>query len=236
VSALLEVRDLEAGYGGVPVLSHVSLQVVVGSLTVLVGPNGAGKTTLLNAIAGVIPSSGTIRLAGADASADTVSRRVARGMVLVPEGRQLFGQMTVRENLELGGYLRSGRERAAMIGEVLPLFPGLAGRQAQRAGTLSGGEQQMVALARGLISKPALLLLDEPSLGLAPRMVKEVFAIVRRICDAGTSVLLVEQNVRQALTIADRGYVLERGSLVAEGSGVDLLGTDRIRQAYLGQR
>jgi branched-chain amino acid transport system ATP-binding protein len=236
VSALLEVSDLQAGYGGVPVLNRVSLQVAAGSLTVLVGPNGAGKTTLLNAIAGVIPSSGTIRLAGADASADTVSRRVARGMVLVPEGRQLFGQMTVRENLELGGYLRSGRERATSIGEVLPFFPGLAGRQAQRAGTLSGGEQQMVALARGLISKPALLLLDEPSLGLAPRMVKEVFAIVRRICDAGTAVLLVEQNVRQALSIADRGYVLERGSLVAEGSGVDLLGTDLIRQSYLGQR
>jgi vanillin dehydrogenase len=231
---LLRVDRLSAGYGGFAVLDRVSLDVAERSLTVLVGPNGAGKTTLLRAIAGVIPSTGAIRFAGADLGGESVSRRVRRGMVLVPEGRELFPAMTVRENLELGGYLRDRRGRAAAVEQVLDLFPRLAERLAQRAGTMSGGEQQMLAVARALVGAPRLLMLDEPSLGLAPRMVAEVFWIARRIRDTGTAVLLVEQNVRQALTIADHTYVLERGAFVAEGVGRELLGSERIQRAYLG--
>jgi acyl-CoA reductase-like NAD-dependent aldehyde dehydrogenase/ABC-type branched-subunit amino acid transport system ATPase component len=238
VTALLQVADLSAGYGASPVLTDVSLQVADGALVVLVGANGAGKTTLLSAIAGVIPSTGTIRFDGRELTGDltreTVSQRVARGMVLVPEGRQLFGEMTVRENLELGGYLRSRRERAESMAHVLTLFPRLGERLDQAAGTMSGGEQQMVALARALVSRPRLLMLDEPSLGLAPKMIGELFRLVRRIRDQGTAVLLVEQNVRQALAVADYSYVLERGSIVAEGAGADLLATDLIQRAYLG--
>jgi branched-chain amino acid transport system ATP-binding protein len=235
VSARLEVRDLTAGYGGLPVASRVSLQVVAGSLTALVGPNGAGKTTLLRALAGVLPSTGTILLDGVEIAGESVSRRVARGMVLVPEGRQLFADMTVRENLELGGYLRPRRQRADGVADALAFFPLLADRHSQRAGTLSGGEQQLLALARALVASPKLLLLDEPSLGLAPKMVQEVFRIVRLICTTGISILLVEQNVRQALAIADYSYVLERGSVVAEGSGPTLLQTDLIHRTYLGR-
>jgi acyl-CoA reductase-like NAD-dependent aldehyde dehydrogenase/ABC-type branched-subunit amino acid transport system ATPase component len=238
VTPLLEVMALSAGYGAAPVLREVSLRVADGALVVLVGANGAGKTTLLSAIAGVIPSQGALRFGGAALTGDParggVSDRVARGMVLVPEGRQLFAEMTVRENLELGGYLRSRRERRESVDQVLVLFPRLAERLEQAAGTMSGGEQQMVAVARGLVSRPRLLMLDEPSLGLAPKMIAELFRLVRRIRDQGTAVLLVEQNVRQALAIADYSYVLERGSIVAEGSGAQLLATDLIQRAYLG--
>ena len=241
-AALLEVEGLSAGHGAIDVLTGISLRVPDGALVVLVGANGAGKTTLLSAIAGVIPSTGAIRLAGRELGGDrtgssageSVSGRVARGMVLVPEGRQLFGDMTVRENLELGGYLRSRRERAESIRQVLMLFPRLAERLGQPAGTMSGGEQQMVAVARALVSRPRLLMLDEPSLGLAPRMIAELFRMLRQIRDQGTAVLLVEQNVRQALAIADYSYVLERGAIVAEGRGADLLATDLIQRAYLG--
>ncbi len=239
-AGLLEVANLAAGYGTTDVLADICLRVPDGALVVLVGANGAGKTTLLSAIAGVIPSRGRIRFGGeelrdkAAASGETVSGRVARGMVLVPEGRQLFGEMTVRENLELGGYLRSRRERTESIQQVLLLFPRLGERLGQPAGTMSGGEQQMVAVARALVSRPRLLMLDEPSLGLAPRMIAELFRLLRRIRDQGTAVLLVEQNVRQALAIADYSYVLERGSIVAEGRGADLLATDLIQRAYLG--
>jgi acyl-CoA reductase-like NAD-dependent aldehyde dehydrogenase/ABC-type branched-subunit amino acid transport system ATPase component len=232
--ALLHVQDLAAGYGATAVLDRVSLRVAGGALVVLVGANGAGKTTLLSAIAGVIPSTGVVRLDGQDLARASVSQRVARGMVLVPEGRRLFGEMTVRENLELGGYLRSRRERADSVAEVLALFPRLHERQAQPAGTMSGGEQQMVAVARALVSRPRLLMLDEPSLGLAPKMIAELFRLVRRIRDRGTAVLLVEQNVRQALSVADHAYVLERGAIIAEGLGADLLKTDLIQRAYLG--
>jgi len=232
---VLEVAGLSAGYGGgTPVLDQVSLRVGAGALVVLVGANGAGKSTLLAAIAGALPCTGTIRLHGSDVTGESVSGRVARGMILVPEGRRLFGEMTVRENLELGGYLRSRREREASITEVLALFPRLGERLAQPAGTLSGGEQQMLAVARALVSRPRLLLLDEPSLGLAPKMIAELFRLARRIRDRGTAVLLVEQNVRQALAIADYSYVLERGSIVAEGPGSDLLATDLIQRVYLG--
>ena len=234
MSALLEVDRLTAGYGGFAVLGGVSLEVARGALVVLVGPNGAGKTTLLGAITGVIPSGGTVRFDGAELGRESVSGRVARGLVLVPEGRHLFAEMTVRENLELGGYLRGRREREAAIQEVLALFPRLAERLTQAAGTMSGGEQQMLAIARALVSRPRLLLLDEPSLGLAPQMIAELFRLVRRIRDRGTSILMVEQNVRQALAIADAGYLLERGAIVVSGPGAGLLASDRIQRAYLG--
>jgi len=234
VNPSLVVRELSAGYGGFAVLAQVSLEVRAGGLTALVGANGAGKTTLLKALAGVVPSAGTIRWDGVDIAAEATCRRVARGMVLVPEGRHLFGRMTVRENLELGGYLRAKTERAELIDAVLGRFPRLGERQRQPAGTLSGGEQQMLAIARALCGRPTLLMLDEPSLGLAPRVVAELFRIVREICAAGTSVLLVEQNVRQALAIADYAYVLERGRLVAEGSGKKLASSDLVQKAYLG--
>jgi branched-chain amino acid transport system ATP-binding protein len=234
MSALLEVDRLTAGYGGFAVLGGVSLEVAHGALVVLVGPNGAGKTTLLSAVTGVIPSTGVVRLAGVDLARETISARVARGLVLVPEGRHLFTEMTVRENLELGGYLRARPDREAAIEEVLALFPRLAERLTQPAGTMSGGEQQMVAIARALVSRPRLLLLDEPSLGLAPQMIAELFRLVRRIRDRGTAVLMVEQNVRQALAIADAGYVLERGAIVASGTGREVLASDRIQRAYLG--
>jgi branched-chain amino acid transport system ATP-binding protein len=201
---------------------------------VLVGANGAGKSTLLGAIAGLVPCAGAVRLDGADVTGESISARVARGMVLVPEGRRLFGEMSVRENLELGGYLRGASERRTAIAEALRLFPRLAERMGQAAGTMSGGEQQMLAVARALVSRPRLLMLDEPSLGLAPKMVGEVLRILQRIRDEGTSVLLVEQNVRQALAIADHGYVLERGAIVAAGAGRELLATDVVRRAYLG--
>jgi branched-chain amino acid transport system ATP-binding protein len=216
------------------VLSGVSLDVGARALVVLVGANGAGKSTLLGAIAGLVSCAGTVRLDGADVAGESISARVARGMVLVPEGRRLFGEMSVRENLELGGYLRGASERRAAIAEALRLFPRLAERMGQAAGTMSGGEQQMLAVARALCSRPRLLMLDEPSLGLAPKMVGELLRILQRIRDEGTSVLLVEQNVRQALAIADHGYVLERGAIVAEGAGRELLGTDVVRGAYLG--
>jgi len=234
VSAMLEVRGLSAGYGAQPVLANVSLDVGARALVVLVGANGAGKSTLLGAIAGLVACTGTVRLDGADVTGESISARVARGMVLVPEGRRLFGEMSVRDNLELGGYLRTARERRAAITEALRLFPRLAERLGQAAGTMSGGEQQMLAVARGLVSRPRLLMLDEPSLGLAPKMVGELLRILQRIRDEGTSVLLVEQNVRQALAIADYGYVMERGAIVAEGAGAELLGTDVVRRAYLG--
>ena len=234
MSAALEVRGLSAGYGAQPVLSGVSLDVGARALVVLVGANGAGKSTLLGAIAGLLPCTGAVRFDGADVTGETISARVARGMVLVPEGRRLFNDMTVRDNLELGGYLRGARERRAAIVETLRLFPRLGERLGQAAGTMSGGEQQMLAVARALVSRPRLLMLDEPSLGLAPKMVAELLRILQRIRDEGTSVLLVEQNVRQALAIADHGYVLERGAIVADGPGAELLGRDVVRRAYLG--
>ena len=234
MSAMLEVRGLSAGYGAQPVLSTVSLDVGARALVVLVGANGAGKSTLLGAIAGLVACTGTVRLDGADVTGESISARVARGMVLVPEGRRLFGDMSVRDNVELGGYLRTARERRAAITEALRLFPRLAERLGQAAGTMSGGEQQMLAVARGLVSRPRLLMLDEPSLGLAPKMVGELLRILQRVRDEGTSVLLVEQNVRQALGIADHGYVMERGAIVAQGAGAELLESDVVQRAYLG--
>ena len=233
--AHLKVQALSAGYGNFLVLRELTLEARPG-LTVVLGPNGAGKSTLLKAIAGLIPRSGQLLLD------DTLIERdakpasiVQRGLALVPEGRQLVPQMTVAENLELGGWLSTPAQRTERMAQAFKDFPKLAERARQLAGTMSGGEQQMVAVARALMSAPRLLMLDEPSLGLAPKMADELLAIVRRIADAGTTVLMVEQNVRKALAVADRGYVMERGRLEASGPASLLARSTVIRQAYLGQ-
>ena len=230
--AHLQVRGLSAGYGAFLVLRDLRLDIKPG-LTVILGPNGAGKTTLLKALMGLIPRTGMVLLDGDDLSEKT-HEIVRSGMALVAEGRQLFPQMTVMENLELGGWLVSRADRAHRLEQVLGDFPKLRERAQQMAGTMSGGEQQMVAVARAMMSAPRFLMLDEPSLGLAPRMVDELLAMARRIADGGTTVLMVEQNVKKALAIADRGYVLERGTLVASGPAKLLQRSNVIREAYLG--
>ena len=231
---MLTITQLSVGYNGTAVVHRVDLAVTAGSLTVLVGANGAGKTTLLKAIAGVIRSEGRVEFAGEDISRATVSDRVSKGLALVPEGRHLFPDMTVEDNLTLGGFRVGRDERQAGIDRVMQLFPRLAERRRQFAKTMSGGEQQMLAIGRALVSRPRLLMLDEPSLGLAPKIVAELFAIVRDINRSGMAVLLVEQNVRQAMRIADYSYVLEQGAVAAEGPGDQLLQTDVIRRSYLG--
>jgi branched-chain amino acid transport system ATP-binding protein len=230
--ARLRVWNLTAGYGPVQVLRGLAFEVKPG-LTVILGPNGAGKTTLLRALNGLIPRGGDAMLDGAELPEKT-HEIVRAGVSLVPEGRQLFGQMTVRENLELGGWLFSKAEREHRIEQAFSDFPKLRERALQLAGTMSGGEQQMVAVARAMVSRPRLLMLDEPSLGLAPRMVDELLGMVRRIADAGTTVLMVEQNVKKALAVADRGYVMERGELVASGDSRLLARSTVVREAYLG--
>ena len=234
VPAHLEVRNLAAGPGGFLVLRDLSLEAAPG-LTVILGPNGAGKTTLLASIAGLLPRSGEVLLDGSALPAGETAQAVRRGLALVPEGRQLFPQMSVTDNLELGGWLASPAQRRERVQQAFKDFPRLHERAQQLAGTMSGGEQQMVAVARAMMSAPRLLMLDEPSLGLAPRMVAELLAIARRIADSGTTVLMVEQNVRKALAVADRGYVLERGRLVAAGPAAELARSDAIRHAYLGE-
>ena len=231
--AHLRIEGLGAGYGGFAVLRALDLEVAPG-LTVILGPNGAGKTTLLKALAGLIPRTGTVMLDDTLLPVRQTGVAVRRGMALVAEGRQLFPQMTVAENLELGGWLTPKAERARRLEQAFADFPRLRERARQLAGTMSGGEQQMVAVARALMSGPRLLLLDEPSLGLAPRMVDELLAIARRIADAGTTVLMVEQNVKKALAVADRGHVLERGVIVASGTAEALAHSDVVRNAYLG--
>ncbi len=231
---MLKVTQLSAGYDGLTVVHGVDLAVEPGALTVLVGANGAGKTTLVKASGGGIANGGAVEFDGEDITRASVSDRVAKGLALVPEGRHLFPDMTVEENIELGGFLVGRSDRRRRVDTVMQLFPRLAERRWQFAGTMSGGEQQMLAIGRALVSAPRLLMLDEPSLGLAPKIVAELFKIVRDINVSGTSVLLVEQNVRQAMRIASYSYVLERGSIAAEGSGERLLRSDIIRQSYLG--
>jgi branched-chain amino acid transport system ATP-binding protein len=230
--AHLKVQGLAAGYGPFLVLRDLRLEARPG-LTVVLGPNGAGKSTLLKALAGLIPRRGIVLLDGDDLPKK--SHEIVRaGVALVPEGRQLFAQMTVEENLELGAWLAAKAERARRIERAYADFPKLAERRTQLAGTMSGGEQQMVAVARAMMSAPRLLMLDEPSLGLAPKMVDELLAIARSIDDDGTTVLMVEQNVKKALAVADRGYVLERGTLVAGGAAALLARSTVVREAYLG--
>jgi len=231
--AHLRVEGLSAGYGAFLVLRDLSLEALPG-VTVILGPNGAGKTTLLRALAGLIPRAGDVLLDGEDLPGKS-NEIVKAGVALVAEGRQLFPQMTVTENLELGGWLIGKAERARRMEQAFNDFPKLRERAKQLAGTMSGGEQQMVAVARAMMSGPRLLMLDEPSLGLAPRMVDELLAMARRIADAGTTVLMVEQNVKKALAMADRGYVLERGTLVASGPAKLLARSAVVQEAYLGK-
>ncbi|HEY3230704.1 MAG TPA: ABC transporter ATP-binding protein, partial [Roseiflexaceae bacterium] len=233
---MLEVRELAVAYGDLRVLWDVSLDVHAGEIVVLIGPNGAGKTTLLRTIAGLQrPLSGDITLENAPLHRISMHQIVERGLILVPEGRRLFGGMSVLENLELGAFTaRARQKRHQTLDRVFELFPILAERRGQRAATLSGGQQQMVAIGRALMGLPRLLMLDEPSLGLAPLVVRQIFAVVREISHEGVTVLLVEQNARLALDLADRAYIVEEGRIVGHGAGADLLTNQHVRQAYLG--
>jgi len=233
---LLKVETLEAGYGEVQVLWGVSLAAGRGQLTAIVGANGAGKTTTLRAVAGTIaPWKGRVLFEGEDVTRLSTHEKSARGFALVPEGRQLFSAMTVGENLELGAFSkRASRKYAQRLDEVFSLFPRLAERQRQIAGTLSGGEQQMVAIARGLMSDPDILIIDELSLGLAPVIVYQLFQTLKKLKDAGLTILLVEQNVHLALAVSDYAYVIAEGRLFTEGVPAKLSAMPEIRQAYLG--
>jgi len=233
---MLEVRDLRVSYGAAPAVAGASLDVEAGGLVVVVGPNGAGKTTLINAIAGLHrPDAGTLRIAGASLLDMPAHRYCDHGVALVPEGRRLFTGLSVRENLELGGYRAAARAvRERTMEEVCTIFPVLKERLAAQAGTLSGGQQQMLAIARALMARPKLLLLDEPSLGLEPAIVLELFRVIREVNAGGVAVLLVEQNVAAALEIARRAYVLEEGRIVAEGEPRELSSQPHIQRAYLG--
>ncbi|HEY8622468.1 MAG TPA: ABC transporter ATP-binding protein [Casimicrobiaceae bacterium] len=238
MSALLEIRDLHVAYGKVEAVHGVSLTVDAARIVTVIGPNGAGKTTLLAAIMGLLPSRGEIRYDGALLAAGDVEQRVARGVALVPEKRELFASMSVADNLELGGFQRyraGDRTRTASLADIYERFPRLAERRAQLAGTLSGGERQMLALGRALMAKPRLLMLDEPSLGLAPLIVKEIFSIIAALKANGVSILLVEQNARAALQVSDYGYVLETGELAIEGPSASLAVDARVAATYLGQ-
>ena len=233
---MLEARDLRVSYGAAPAISGVNLGVAAGMLVVVVGPNGAGKSTLINAIAGLHPpDGGALSIDGESLVGTPAHRYCDYGIALVPEGRRLFSGLTVRENLELGGYRADARrKRAETLEEVCTIFPVLRERLGAVAGTLSGGQQQMLAIGRALMARPRLLLLDEPSLGLAPAIVLELFRVIRKINGGGVAVLLVEQNVAAALDIADRAYVLEEGRIVAEGKPRELAAQPHIRRAYLG--
>jgi len=233
---VLKLEGIFAHYADLQVLHGVSLEVQAGEIVTLVGANGAGKTTTINAISGLVAcSAGSIRLAGESLAPLAAHRRVEAGLVQVPEGRRLFPFMSVRENIDLGCYTpRARREKKRTLEQVLTLFPVLKTRLKQLAGTLSGGEQQMLAIARSLMALPRLLVLDEPTLGLAPLLVSQVFDTIRAINRQGVTILLVEQNVRHALLLANRGYVLENGRIVLEGSGAELLADERLKKAYLG--
>ena len=235
--ALLDVTDLHAGYGRAEVLHGLNLTAQAGSVVTVIGPNGAGKSTLLNALMGVLPSRGRIDYRGRSVVLDTLEERVMQGISLVPETRALFGTMPVEDNLRLGAYrqVRLGnKDSAAAIEEVFALFPRLKERRSQLAGTLSGGERQMLAIGRALMSKPQLLMLDEPSLGLAPLVVKEIFRIIDSLRATGVTILLVEQNARAALEVADHGYVLEMGEIALEGPARQLAQDPRVVDTYLG--
>jgi branched-chain amino acid transport system ATP-binding protein len=237
MSTVLEVRELKVLYGKVEALHRADLRVEEGTIVTVIGPNGAGKSTLLAAIMGLLPCSGTAHYAGADLAGTRTEARVARGLCLVPERRELFGEMTVADNLRLGAFQRFRRGDPDIKSDLVAIyarFPRLAERRAQLAATLSGGERQMLALGRALMAKPRLLLLDEPSLGLAPKIVREVFHIIVDLKSTGVSILLVEQNARAALQVADYGYVLETGDIVSEGSAAELAASPRIIETYLG--
>ncbi|WP_407521470.1 ABC transporter ATP-binding protein [Methylobacterium oryzisoli] len=233
---MLEIRDLVCRYGHVTALKGITIEVREGQLVALVGANGAGKSTTLRAISGLVPArSGAIRLLGRDITGAEPRRILAAGIAHCPEGRRVFPQMTVAENLAMGAYLRGDRAGvAADLDRIYGEFPRLAERRDQAAGTLSGGEQQMLAIGRALMARPRLVLFDEPSLGLAPNIVERMFAVIRGIRDAGTTVLLVEQNAFAALELCDHAYLLETGSIVREGPGEALIADPHVREAYLG--
>jgi branched-chain amino acid transport system ATP-binding protein len=235
--SLLEIKGLEVRYGGIRAVKGIDLTVDEGELVCLIGANGAGKTSALKSICGLLPAAqGTVTYAGKSITGAPSFRLVREGLVLVPEGRGIFGQLTVAENLAMGAFARDDRAEVNRdLERALALFPRLAERSNQSAGTLSGGEQQMLALGRALMSKPKLLLLDEPSMGLAPLMVVKIFEVVRRIASEGVTILLVEQNARLALEAASRGYVMESGAITLAGNAGELLADPRVREAYLGE-
>jgi branched-chain amino acid transport system ATP-binding protein len=235
VLPLLSVAGLCAGYGRIEALHGIDMTILPGQLVALVGANGAGKTTLLKTLSGVIrATSGSIVMQGKEITKMAPDRRVRMGISQVPEGRQVFGGLSVADNLRLGAYTRCDDGIQVDIDRMYALFPALQEKRALLAGTLSGGQQQMLAMARALMNRPKVLLMDEPSMGLAPLLVKEVFGVIARLKEEGVPILLVEQNARAALELAEQGYVLETGKIVASGSGAALLHDDRVRQAYLG--
>ena len=232
---LLQVDDLHVFYGNIHAIKGISFKVEEGEIVTLIGANGAGKSTTLNTICGLLhPRSGSVRLNGKDITHIQASKTAALGMVLCPEGRRIFQHMTVKENLEMGGFTRPNSELAGSMENVFAHFPRLKEREGQIAGTLSGGEQQMLAMGRALMSRPRLIMLDEPSMGLAPILVEQIFEIIQELHASGSTILLVEQNARMALSIADRAYVLETGQITMEGEASTLLNDDSVRKAYLG--
>ncbi len=233
--SLLRVDDIHVYYGSIHAIKGISFEVNEGEIVTLIGANGAGKSTTLNTVSGLLkPRSGLITFEGKGIVGIGASRIVSLGMALCPEGRRVFQQMTVRENLEMGGYSRPNTEIPASLEDVFMRFPRLKEREKQIAGTLSGGEQQMLAMGRALMSKPKLLMLDEPSMGLAPILVGQIFDIIKELHNTGTTILLVEQNAQMALSIADRAYVLGTGKITISGPAAEVLADDRVREAYLG--
>ena len=234
--SLLEVRGLEIRYGGIRAVKGIDLEIGAGEMVCLIGANGAGKSSTLRAISGLVPTApGAVRFGGSDLAGAPAFRRARAGLVMVPEGRGVFAQLTVEENLAMGSYLRADREIGSDRARVFGLFPQLRERRDQTAGTLSGGEQQMLAIGRALMSRPKLLALDEPSMGLAPIVAKKIFEVIRDINRAGVTVLLVEQNARAALALAARAYVMESGMITLSGEARALLADSRVREAYLGE-
>ena len=234
--SMLAVRGLYSGYGKIEVLHDVSLDILQGQIITLIGANGAGKTTLLKTISGLLrPTAGTIEFEGANIARRPPHKIVKQGISHVPEGRAILKRMTVLDNLRMGAYVRSDSKIARDIESVLARFPVLSERRMQMAGTLSGGEQQMLAIGRALVARPRLLLLDEPSLGLAPKIVTRIFHTLRELKNEGKTILLIEQNARQALQVADYGYVIERGRIVVAGSGQELMSMPVVQRTYLGQ-
>ena len=233
--SLLKIDNIHVFYGAIHAIKGVSFEVNQDEIVTLIGANGAGKSTTLNTIAGLLrPRSGAVYLEGQNLASVPTAKIVRHGMALCPEGRRIFQQMTVRENLEMGGFTRPDKEIPESMDEMFQRFPRLKEREKQIAGTLSGGEQQMLAMARALMSKPKLLMLDEPSMGLAPILVEQIFEIIKELHGSGTTILLVEQNAQMALSIADRAYVLETGRITMEGKASELLHNDAVRKAYLG--
>ena len=233
--ALLEVKNIKVYYGNINAIKDISFEVNEGEIVTLIGANGAGKSSILNTVAGLIkPKSGEIIFDGQGIIGIPAHKIVSKGMALCPEGRRIFQQLSVKENLEMGSYTRPANEVSDSIEKVYELFPRLKERYRQIAGTLSGGEQQMLAMGRALMSKPRLMMLDEPSMGLAPILVEQIFDIIKNLHKSGTTILLVEQNAQMALSIADRGYVMETGRIVTSGTGKGLLQNDAVKKAYLG--